>query len=109
MSSALGYGNVTGRFFILEVAGCIGNLPPKAPSSGGVLFLRRPEGALRRRAEPSFHSCIIGGLAIAMACQPGKIRKRPGLAKVEEDVGCARLHSCGRVLFLFYGKDTIER
>ena len=52
---------------------------------------------------------IIGGLAIAMACQPGKIRKRPGLAKVEEDVGCARLHSCGRVLFLFYGKDTIER
>ena len=31
MSSALGYGNVTGRFFILEVAGCIGTIPVSAP------------------------------------------------------------------------------
>lgn len=42
-----------------------------------------------------FHSFVIGGLAIAMACQI------LSLANVEKDVGCARLHFCNRAFFIF--------
>ncbi len=80
MSSALGYGNVTGRFYVWRFYETIhSDFPP--------VWGRSPP------PDRQFHSFVIGGLAIAMACRAS------GLAYVEEDVGCARLCFCDWVFF----------
>lgn len=74
MSSALGYGNVTGRFSVWRFW-MKQYMYILLPGWG-----RSPPGGGRK-----FYRIVIGGLAIAMAARAG----RPGRSR--EDVGCARL------------------